>query len=126
MVIAFLAPAQYWRTRSTTAGISIPGGIIDCATELAGIAFAFNQTGGDSFIVTIFTWLLMSPILFGPVMFQIRAIMRIQTTWRGVMPIIQRLPPTHRERASARLDKKTSTPQIVIVRRPITCALDRL
>ncbi|KIJ55860.1 hypothetical protein M422DRAFT_41715 [Sphaerobolus stellatus SS14] len=44
----------------------------------------------------------------GPIL-ALMTVLRVEFRWRGWIPVFQRLPPSHRERASQRLDAQFST-----------------
>jgi hypothetical protein len=99
---------HYWYTRVTSVGISR-------SAALLRIVITLSNTGA---------WLLESPIVLGARLISFRGFMNLiltllitktlvglELTWlpkTSWIPIIRRVRPSHKERASARIDAQTS------------------
>ncbi|KAF5361491.1 hypothetical protein D9758_006202 [Tetrapyrgos nigripes] len=98
MIMTFI----YWYTRDNTVYISIPGTLFLVASEL--FAALADLIGKDQITVYVVTILLLVPSVY----WKLRTVLRIELVWKGWIPTFRRMRPSHRERASERLDATTS------------------
>ena len=109
---------HYWYTRSSTRSISIAGTILiaigELTYELIGLFSMFDDAKGW----TLTKWgsmlpaLLLFPVAISPYIYMMKVVLRAdwqwtRSNWNKQAPL-RRLRPTHQERASERLDKRTN------------------
>ncbi|THV02601.1 hypothetical protein K435DRAFT_962911 [Dendrothele bispora CBS 962.96] len=93
-----LLDAIYWYTRNSTVFISVPGTLLLVAADiLSSIA---NWIDDELIYVSISFAIIGTPVVF----FHLRTALRIELEWRGWIPTLRRVHPSHRERVSHRLD----------------------
>ncbi|KAF5370516.1 hypothetical protein D9615_010329 [Tricholomella constricta] len=103
---------RYWFTRRSTVGISIPGTALTAASWIiaglddAAIPLRADNSNFFAWIVALLTatfTVLVDPLI------QLKAIFRIEVTWwKGWIPVLQKAKATHSERASERMEARTS------------------
>ncbi|THV06662.1 hypothetical protein K435DRAFT_710817 [Dendrothele bispora CBS 962.96] len=94
----FILSIIYWYTRNNTVFISVPGLLLSVAAEICSLIPGSMKVGSINGIVLLVV--LSTPRLF----FKLRTALRIELEWRGWTPTLRRTHPSHRERASHRLD----------------------
>ncbi|KAF5364908.1 hypothetical protein D9758_008147 [Tetrapyrgos nigripes] len=114
-IVSRILEPFYWATRSNTVYISIPGALFTFAMGLstflvslvsalpAGLAIA-PEDMQISFMTFVFGYLHDLPFLY----LILSTALRFNLVWRGWTPTFTRYGPTHKERASERLDATTS------------------
>ncbi|GLB42810.1 hypothetical protein LshimejAT787_1202590 [Lyophyllum shimeji] len=113
--ISFLATCldiRYWFTRRSTAGISIPGTAIVAVSSIVkeldsirvrGITRKFSFPGWIAALLFSVATTLVLPLM------QLKAILRVDISWwKGWIPVVSLANATHSERASERMEARTS------------------
>lgn len=140
-ILIHLLNIHYWYTRTSTYGISVLGNSILCLSNLL-ISFVFHL---EKFIEALmpdaenpksltddFTVFVIASFISGvtilltmlPTAFMARTIWGLEIEWKAVkwpwfscnVPTVRRLGPTHKERASRRLDQRTDLRVVAAVR----------
>lgn len=116
--VEILLNMSYWYTRTSTVGISISGTILLALVEVLGaiggaVNAAEQQKVGFSSSDAL-TWLWVVIVILAttfPLPFSmLKTVTRLAFSWDKSrwIPTVRRVNPTHMERASQRLDSRTS------------------
>ncbi|KIJ48000.1 hypothetical protein M422DRAFT_45487 [Sphaerobolus stellatus SS14] len=105
-----LAVLIYWYTRISTVGISRSGMLLTSSSSLIAYMAIIAREYKNKAILDA-TWEAFTEGLFflpGTIL-TLRSVLRLEWRWvYGYIPALQRLPPSHKERASERLDARLS------------------
>ncbi|KAJ6490488.1 hypothetical protein DFH09DRAFT_374094 [Mycena vulgaris] len=94
---------HYWWTRVSTAGISTSSvRFLAAAIALGQVVDVLKAEDGDYGTLIMAPVILIIPYLMG------KAILRAEFGWKRWYPTLTRAPANHRERASQRMDNRTS------------------
>ncbi|KAG5634493.1 hypothetical protein H0H81_001765 [Sphagnurus paluster] len=100
---------RYWFTRQSTVGISIPGtALLVASSVLEEVdSIATHKTGPASHYATALLFAVVdSVILLAPA---VKAILRVEVGWwKGWIPTLRMAKATHSERASERMEGRTT------------------
>ncbi|KAK4704309.1 hypothetical protein P7C70_g1903, partial [Phenoliferia sp. Uapishka_3] len=119
----FFLDLAYWWNLPTTVGISVmvtllqAAGTIVMSTIAVLIMTAKNKAGGagGEKIANLVSAVLILGGFWLPPIATLRGAGRISVTWSGWIPTFHRALATHRERASERMDRKTSNSLLGII-----------
>ncbi|KAJ7619341.1 hypothetical protein FB45DRAFT_1095422 [Roridomyces roridus] len=111
--LATILQLNYWYTRTSTVGISISGTVLQAVPDIvppiigAIVAFKPHMRGLELFtslwaITLVVGFFLLTPLLM------LRTVARLSFNWNAWIPSVSRASPNHKERASQRLDSRTS------------------
>jgi hypothetical protein len=112
----------YWSHLQTTAGVSVFTTVTAAIVAVAANVFMnvalTNQKRKDNSVVAYLTSAVYAALTVPLPLLRIKGALRFRVTWKRYWPSVRRLPATHRERASERLDAYVSRKLKILVRYP--------
>ncbi|KIJ47998.1 hypothetical protein M422DRAFT_66386 [Sphaerobolus stellatus SS14] len=100
----------YWYTRTSTVGISRSGMLLTSSSTLVAYMAIISRVYKSKAILDATLEAFTEGLLLLPgSILTLKTVLRLEWRWAyGCIPALQRLPPSHKERASERLDARLS------------------
>lgn len=103
----------YWYTLQSTTGVSVSGTVLQSLTFMATIIQTIADQASEAQVTREDVYDILFLSLLGIVFFymapfvMLRAALRLEVKWKRMcIPVVRRLEPTHKERASERLERQ--------------------